>query len=84
MGMFYNVIDDSNIDNDMTQFISDMNDAYIFPLLPCILVYKVQSCDYVSMQPDVYPSPKLNPHQNLTLNWKDMNDISINRSYISS
>ena len=54
MEMLCNVIDSSNIDNDMIQFINDMSDPYIFSLLPCILVYKVQSHDHVSTQPDVY------------------------------
>ena len=53
--MLCNVIDGSNINNDMIQFINNMNDPYIFSLLPCILVYKVQSCDHVSVQPKVYP-----------------------------
>ena len=48
-----------------------MNDPYVFSLLPSLLVYKVHNfemChDHVSAQHDVYPSPKLNPHQNLTL-----------------
>ena len=38
-----NVIDDSNIDNDTIQFINDMDNPYIFTLLPCILVYKVHT-----------------------------------------
>ena len=55
MGMLHNIIDGSNIDNDMIQFVNDMNDPYIFSLLPHILVYKVQSHDHASAQPDVYP-----------------------------
>ena len=55
MGMLCNVIDDSNINNDMILFISDMNDPYIFSLLSHILVYKVESHDHVATQPDVYP-----------------------------
>ena len=38
--------------------MNDMNDPYIFSLLPYILVYKVHDfelcCDHVSAQPDVY------------------------------
>ena len=55
MGMLCNVIDGSAINNNMIQFINDVNDPYIFSLLPHILVYKVQSHDHVSVQPDVYP-----------------------------
>ena len=36
--MLCNVIDGSNIDNDTVQSLNGMNDAYIFSLLPCILV----------------------------------------------
>ena len=62
MGILCNVIDSSGIDNDMIQFINDVNDPCIFILLPHILVYKVQIHDHVSVQSDIYPSPKLNPH----------------------
>ena len=48
MGMLCNVRDGSNIDNDMIQFMNDMNDPYIFSLLPSILVCKLQSHDQVS------------------------------------
>ena len=57
--MFCNVINDSNIYNDTMRFINDINDPYIFSLLPHTLVYKVHDfelcCDHVSAQPDVYP-----------------------------
>ena len=64
MGMLCNVIDGSNVDNDMIQFISDMNDCYIFSLLTHILVYKFHNLsfvmyDHVSAYPDVYLSPKI-------------------------
>ena len=42
--MLCNVIDGSNIDNDTIQFICDVNDPYIFSLLPHILVFKVHDC----------------------------------------
>ena len=53
--MLCNVINGSNIDNNAIWFMNDMNDPYIFSLLPHILVYKVQSHDHASAQPDVYP-----------------------------
>ena len=41
--MLCNVIDSSNIDKDMMQF---MNDPYKFSLFPCILVYKVRDFEF--------------------------------------
>ena len=89
MGMLCDVIDDSNIDNNTIWFINDMNDLYIFSLLPHILVYKVHDFALCHVWPCdsstwCLPSPKLNPHWNLTLNWKDIYDISIHGCYISS
>ena len=78
-----NVINGSNIDNDAIWFMNDMNDPYIFSLRPHILVQSSKSWPCVSST-WCLPSPKLNPHWNLTLTWKDMNDISIHRSYVSS
>ena len=49
MGMLCNVIDGSNINNNTIQFIKDMNDPYIFSLLPRILECKVQNHYHVSV-----------------------------------
>ena len=48
-----NVIDSSNIDNNMIQFMKNVNDPYIFSLLPYILVYKVHDFEFCSEWPCV-------------------------------
>ena len=58
--MLCNVINGSNIDNNAILFMNDMNDPYIFSLLPHILVYKVQSHDHASAQPSGWVYPHLN------------------------
>ena len=46
MGMLCNVIDGSNINKDTIQFINDVNNFYIFSLLPHILEYKVHNFEF--------------------------------------
>ena len=71
--MLCDVINGSNIDNDMMQSLNGMNNSYIFSLLPHILVlsdknityYKVMTMCQLNLMftlTYVKPSLKLNPH----------------------
>ena len=53
MGVLCNVIEGSDINKDMKQFINDLNDPYIFSLLPHILVYKVHNFEFCHVWPCV-------------------------------